>query len=128
MLIWHTDGGALTILHIDDTPDALQVKLRNGEWIYVNRLPGTFIINIGDMMMRWTNDRWVSNPHRVINPPEAAARTRRLSIAFFHHPNYDALIECIAPPGEARYAPVLSGAYRDEKYRQTRLSQQEQAP
>ena len=59
----------------------------------------------------------------MVNPPEEAARTRRLSIAFFHHPNYDALIECIAPPGEAKYPPVSSGAYRDEKYRQTRVQE-----
>jgi isopenicillin N synthase-like dioxygenase len=64
----------------------------------------------------------VSNVHRVANPPDhAAARSKRLSIAFFHHPNYDALVECIAPPGKAKYAPVLSGRYRDEKYMQTRL-------
>jgi hypothetical protein len=42
-------------------------------------------------------------------------------MAFFHHPNYDALVECIAPPGNAKYPPVLSGEYRDLKYRQTRL-------
>ena len=66
----HTDGGTLTILHIDDTPNSLQVKLRSGEWINVNRIPGAFVINIGDMMMRWTNDKWVSNWHRVVNPPD----------------------------------------------------------
>ena len=49
------------------------------------------------------------------------ARAKRLSTAFFFQPNYDALIECIAPPGQAKYPPVLSGEYRDLKYRQTRL-------
>jgi isopenicillin N synthase-like dioxygenase len=73
--------------------------------------------------MRWSNDRWVSNPHRVVNPPAAVASTaRRLSIAFFMHPNYDAVIECIAPSGEAKYPPIGSGAYRDFKYRQTRVA------
>jgi isopenicillin N synthase-like dioxygenase len=123
----HTDYGLLTILNGEDVPGGLQVQTRGGDWLDVTTKPESFVINIGDLLMRWTNDRWISNPHRVVNPPEEAARTRRLSIAFFHHPNYDALIECIAPPGEARYTPVLSGAYRDEKYRQTRLSQQEQA-
>jgi len=81
------------------------------------------VVNIGDLMMRWTNDRWVSNPHRVVNPPaEIAARARRLSIAFFLHPNYDTIIECIAPPGEAKYPPIGSGAYRDFKYQQTRVA------
>ena len=54
-------------------------------------------------------------------PPGSAAGAKRLSIAFFHHSNYDAVIECIAPPGKAKYSPVRSGEYRDLKYRQTRL-------
>jgi len=116
----HTDYGLLTILNGEDVPGGLQVLTKAGEWLDVATEPGTFVVNIGDLLMRWTNDRWVSNTHRVVNPPAEAARNRRLSIAFFHHPNYDAPIECIAPAGEARYAPVLSGAYRDEKYRQTR--------
>ena len=123
----HTDYGLLTILNGEDVPGGLQVQTREGTWLDVPTHPDSFVINIGDLLMRWTNDRWVSNPHRVVNPPAEAARSRRLSIAFFHHPNHDALVECIAPPGQARYAPVRSGAYRDEKYRQTRLSQQEPA-
>ena len=64
----------------------------------------------------------LSNTHRVVNPPATvASRAQRLSIAFFHHPNYDASIECIAPPGQAKYPPVGAGDYRDLKYRQTRL-------
>ncbi len=124
----HTDYGLLTILNGEDVPGGLQVQTRAGAWLDVPTQPENFVINIGDLLMRWTNDRWVSNPHRVVNPPAEAARSRRLSIAFFHHPNYDALIECIAPPGEARYAPVLSGAYRDEKYRQTRLASAQAQP
>ena len=81
----------------------------------------TFVVNIGDLLMRWTNDRWVSNVHRVATPPGNAGGAKRLSMAFFHHPNYDALIECAAPSGRAKYTPVLSGEYRDLKYRQTRL-------
>jgi isopenicillin N synthase-like dioxygenase len=73
--------------------------------------------------MRWTNDRWVSNTHRVGNPPASvASRAKRLSIAFFQQPNYDALIECIAPAGKAKYPPVRSGEYRDLKYRQTTVA------
>ncbi|NYZ12532.1 isopenicillin N synthase family oxygenase [Azospirillum sp. RWY-5-1] len=119
----HTDYGLLTILNGENVPGGLQVLTRGGEWIDVETDPGNFVVNIGDLLMRWTNDRWVSNTHRVINPPaELAAKTKRLSIAFFHHPNYDARVECIAPPGKAKYPPVLSGEYRDLKYRQTRVS------
>ncbi|HXP72522.1 MAG TPA: 2-oxoglutarate and iron-dependent oxygenase domain-containing protein [Stellaceae bacterium] len=117
----HTDYGNFTILNGENVPGGLQVLTRAGDWLDVETEPSSFVVNIGDLLMRWTNDRWVSNTHRVVNPPDSvAARAQRLSIAFFHHPNYDASIECIAPPGEAKYPPVRSGDYRDLKYRQTR--------
>ena len=57
-------------------------------------LPETFVVNLGDLMAEWTNDRWVSTLHRVVNPPrDKALGSRRLSMAFFHQPNYDAVIE-----------------------------------
>ncbi len=118
----HTDYGTFTILNGENAPGGLQVLTRGGEWIEVETDPASFVVNIGDLLMRWTNDRWVSNTHRVVNPPAAAAHATRLSIAFFHHPNYDASIACIAPPGKAKYPPVLSGEYRDGKYRQTRVA------
>ena len=117
----HTDYGLLTILNGENVPGGLQVKTRRGEWIDVETDPSNFVCNIGDLLMRWTNDRWVSNVHRVVTPPSSAAGAKRLSMAFFHHPNYDAVVECIAPPDKAKYPPVLSGEYRDLKYGQTRL-------
>jgi isopenicillin N synthase-like dioxygenase len=117
----HTDYGLLTILNGENVPGGLQVKTRRGEWIDVETDPTNFVCNIGDLLMRWTNDRWVSNVHRVVTPPSSAAGAKRLSMAFFHHPNYDTLVECIAPAGKAKYPPVSSGEYRDLKYRQTRL-------
>jgi isopenicillin N synthase-like dioxygenase len=120
----HTDYGLLTILNGENVPGGLQVKSRSGEWVDVETDPETFVVNIGDLLMRWTNDRWVSNVHRVTNPPitHATNSSSRLSIAFFHHPNYDAVVECIAPAGEAKYPPVTSGEYRDLKYNQTRTA------
>jgi isopenicillin N synthase-like dioxygenase len=119
----HTDFGSFTILNGENVPGGLQVITKSGEWIDVETDPETFVVNIGDLLMRWTNDRWISNAHRVVNPPATiAARAKRLSIAFFHQPNYDALIECVAAPGEAKYPPVLSGEYRDLKYRQTAVA------
>ncbi|OYX80274.1 MAG: hypothetical protein B7Y77_00785, partial [Bradyrhizobium sp. 35-63-5] len=121
----HTDYGLLTILNGENVPGGLQAQARNGDWVDVETDPETFVVNIGDLLMRWTNDRWVSNVHRVVNPPiadAAQAASSRLSIAFFHHPNYDAAIECLCPPGEAKYPPVTSGEYRDLKYKQTRTA------
>ena len=118
----HTDYGSITILNGEDVPGGLQIRTRRGDWIDVRTPPEHFVINIGDLLMRWTNDRWLSNLHRVVNPPLAAgANAPRLSIAFFNHPNWDVVIECLAPPGQARYRPVLSGDYRDTQYRKTGL-------
>lgn len=89
----HTDYGALTILLAEDVPGGLQVKLRNGGWVDVKPKPHSFIINIGDLMAMWTNDYWVSNLHRVGNPSQDVRQsTRRLSVAYFAHANYDAMI------------------------------------
>lgn len=116
----HTDYGSLTILAPTAAPGGLQVRTLAGEWVDVPYVPGAFVINIGDMMQRWTNDRWLSNMHRVVNPPSAVASTSpRQSVAFFLHPNHDAVIECIPTcvgPGEApRHEPILAGAYMKEK-------------
>jgi isopenicillin N synthase-like dioxygenase len=115
----HTDYGAVTILLPDGGP-GLEVLNRRGEWVAVLPPPGTFVCNIGDLMQRWTNDRWISTMHRVVNPPRDAAGTRRLSIPFFHQPNHDALIECLpsccGPDEPPRYEPVTSGHHRLTKF------------
>lgn len=109
----HTDYGAFTIIHQDDAPGGLQVAGRDGDWIDVAAAPGTFVVNIGDLMARWTNDRWVSTLHRVVLPPAAEqGNPWRVSIPFFQQPNADARIECI--PGcegddGPRYRPITSG-------------------
>jgi isopenicillin N synthase-like dioxygenase len=116
----HTDYGGFTILCGEDVPGGLQVRTREGRWIDVHTSPLTFVVNIGDLLMRWTNDRWLSNMHRVVNPPAGAdARRARLSIAFFNHPNYDVAIECLPSQGPARHPLVASGEYRDMKYAKT---------
>ena len=119
----HTDYGGFTILSGEDVPGGLQVRTRDGRWIDVPTSPTTFVVNIGDLLMRWTNDRWLSNLHRVVNPPLGdGPSSPRLSIAFFNHPNYDALIECLPSQGPPRHPPVLSGEYRDLKYAKTGLA------
>lgn len=119
----HTDGCMLAILSGEAEP-GLQAQTRAGEWVDVATDPHQFVCNVGDLLMRWTNDRWVSGTHRVLNPRREIARTSScMSIAFFFHPNYDAKIESI--PGCAgtalpKYAPVLSGEFRDYDYHVTR--------
>ncbi|MHA6793933.1 isopenicillin N synthase family dioxygenase [Pseudonocardia bannensis] len=112
----HTDYGSVTILKVEDAPGGLQVKDRAGQWHDVGFVPDAFVVNLGDAMARWTNDRWKSTLHRVVNPPQdATLGSRRLSIPFFGQPNYDAMIECIptcqSPDAPAKHEPVTAGAH-----------------
>ncbi|MEV0278852.1 2-oxoglutarate and iron-dependent oxygenase domain-containing protein [Streptomyces sp. NPDC050610] len=99
----HTDWGSLTILHQEDGLGGLQVLQgsgETGEWRDVPAIPGSFVVNIGDLMALWTGGRWVSTMHRVLNPGQGT-RSSRLSIPFFQQPNHDAPVEpiaAIAPP------------------------------
>jgi isopenicillin N synthase-like dioxygenase len=111
----HTDYGALTILASENKPGGLEVLTAEGRWDPVPMIPGTLVINVGDLLARWTNDRWVSSLHRVSNPPrEHAIGSRRQSLAFFFHPNYDAVIECLAScagASGAKYPPTTTAAH-----------------
>ena len=116
----HTDFGSLTILAISERSGGLQVKLKDGSWLDVRSEPDEFIINIGDMMQRWTNDRWMSTLHRVVNPPtEQRKGSRRMSLGYFLHPNYDAEIACLptctGPGRPPRYPPVRAGDMMRQK-------------
>lgn len=120
----HSDYGSLTILLAEAAPGGLEIFTPEGKWQSVPVVPGAFVVNIGDLMARWTNDRWVSTLHRVVNPPpDQRGSTRRQSIAFFHQPNWEAEISCIptcVSRGEkAKYPPVGSGAHLMEKFHST---------
>lgn len=120
----HTDWGSLTILKTEDAPGGLEVRAADGSWSKVPILPDSFIINIGDLMAQWTNDRWVSTMHRVTNPPrEHALTSRRQSLIFFHQPNHDALVECIPSciGDGARYSPTTSSDYLWGKLKTSRV-------
>jgi isopenicillin N synthase-like dioxygenase len=112
----HSDYGSLTILATEHRPGGLQVRNAAGDWVDVPVAPDCFIVNIGDLMARWTNNAWVSTLHRVVNPPrDSGEDSRRLSLVFFHNPNYDAEVSCISTclkPGETpKYPPTTSGEH-----------------
>ncbi|GBR03247.1 isopenicillin N synthase family dioxygenase [Acetobacter oeni] len=101
----HTDYGNVTILAVDGV-SGLQVRPRGGEWIDAPVIGGAFVCNIGDCLMRWSNDVYVSTPHRVIRPA-----SERYSIAFFLDPDADALVEPIVTrAGEGAHYPPVTGA------------------
>jgi isopenicillin N synthase-like dioxygenase len=101
----HRDYGCLTIIRSDAA--GLEVQTRSGEWVPVQAPPSGFVVNIGDLMQRWTGDRWVSTLHRVVG--EDGVSSRRQSLVFFHNPRNDAVIETLGDG--TRYEPVTAGAY-----------------
>jgi isopenicillin N synthase-like dioxygenase len=112
----HHDYGGLTLLRQDDAPGGLQICDPAGAWHDVPPLAGSFVINVGDLMSRWTNGRWRSTLHRVINPPRyLTGSTQRLSMVMFTAPSDDAEIICLPSCSDAahppKYGPVRAGAY-----------------
>ncbi|MEM8621322.1 MAG: 2-oxoglutarate and iron-dependent oxygenase domain-containing protein [Actinomycetota bacterium] len=111
----HTDWGALTVLAQDDA-GSLEVRTKDGEWIEVPPVADSFVINIGDLLQRWTNDRYVSTMHRVLGVPGVD----RHSIACFFDLDHEAMIECIPTcidGGDGpKYAPITAGAHLMERY------------
>lgn len=101
----HSDYGSVTLLMTDGVA-GLQVKPRGGDWTDVPHVPGAYVVNIGDCLMRWSNDIYVSTPHRVL-PPKRARR----SIAFFLDPNPDSLIEALPGTGTPKYPPISGAEY-----------------
>ena len=108
----HSDWGSLTILYHDGQP-GLQILSPEGQWEDVPAVAGSFVVNLGDLMAAWTNNRWVSTLHRVVVPEGVTGD--RISVAFFHQPAYDALIECIPTCTSAddppHHQPVTSGEW-----------------
>jgi isopenicillin N synthase-like dioxygenase len=103
----HTDYGCLTLLYQDST-GGLQVQGSGKTWLTAHPIEGTFVVNVGDLLARWTNDRFRSTPHRVVNRSGQA----RYSTALFIDPNADTLIEPVVGPGKvAHYPPVTCAAY-----------------
>lgn len=114
----HTDYGCVTLLMTDDA-GGLEVRTREGAWLPAPHVPGAYVCNIGDCLMRWTNETYVSTPHRVVNP----AGRERFSIAFFLDPNPDAVVECLptcaGPQRPARYPPITGADYLESRLNPT---------
>ena len=112
----HTDYGTLTILMSDKAAGGLQAQHRDGYWVDVVIEPGTYVINIGDIMQIWTNDRWVSTMHRVVNPPAergrqgAAPFDRLLPSAQLRRADRHVAVLLRAPSEPKKYEPLT---YKD---------------
>ena len=122
----HTDNSFMTLLARTDVP-GLGIRLPSGEWVSPPLIPGTFLVNLGNIMRRMSNDRFLSTPHAVINE---GARDR-YSVAYFHSPNPDRVLECVptcvSADNPPKYPPAL---YRDlvlEFYRANYFHQKQAA-
>ena len=112
----HTDYGCVTLLLADDTKGALQVRAKDGTWINADPMPGALVVNIGDMMERWTNGLWKSTEHRVIHHGEGF----RVSVPFFFEPDWNAnvtpLQKCVEETGgKPHYSDVRYGDHLTAK-------------
>lgn len=114
----HSDYEAFAMLWQDDT-GGLEIESLQGEWQEVRPIKSALVINIGDLMSRWTNDRFRATRHRMIN----TYGKERISFACFGNTNYHAMIKCIpsccSTENTAKYPPVKSGDYLMEAIRQT---------
>lgn len=111
----HTDYGFLTILS-QDSNGGLQVQNREGEWVSAPPVEDTFIVNIGDLVQTFTNDRYISTMHRVIN----TSGNERYSIPFFIDLDFDALVEvvpsCQSEQQPAKYQPYTCGQHKYKRF------------
>ncbi len=111
---------------IGSNEEGLQILSREGDWIPVTSIPGTIVVNIGDMMKRLTNHVLPSTPHRVVNPPGVKSGESRYSIPFFLHPNPDFLIEtlpeCISDERPNLYPePITAHDFLIQRLREIKL-------
>ncbi|MBV9585844.1 MAG: isopenicillin N synthase family oxygenase [Alphaproteobacteria bacterium] len=106
----HTDNNFITFLAQSALP-GLEVRTIEGDWIRPPAVPGTFVVNTGAMLARYSNDRFRATPHRVINRND----TSRYAIPFFLGPNHDSIVDCVptsvGPDNPARYEPTTYGAF-----------------
>jgi isopenicillin N synthase-like dioxygenase len=96
----HTDSSFITLLAQNPVP-GLQIRTQDGEWIDAPVIPGTYVVNTGDVLNRWTNGRFLSTPHRAFNTQPRA----RYAIPFFFHPNPDTSLECLPTCTDAANPP-----------------------
>ena len=114
----HTDYGTITLL-FQDQIGGLQVVSQKEGFIPATPIEGTILVNIGDLLQRWTNDKLVSTKHRVVVPGDDDLRrlSPRQSVAFFVHPDNDVIIECL--DGSAHYPPITSLDYLNQRLNAT---------
>jgi len=116
----HTDWGWITLL-AQDSLGGLEVETASGAWVRAEPVPGTFVVNLGDILRRWTNGRYHSSLHRVMN--NRSGRNRHSIVLFYnqaHDTHVEALPTCLAPGETPLYPPCSAGEHSMQRYRESR--------
>ena len=120
----HEDINLITLL-VGASADGLEILTKQGEWIPVTSLPDQIVVNVGDMLQRFTNNKLMSTTHRVVNPKRELWHTSRFSIPFFLHPRSSMSLECLDSCIDAShpkaYEDATAGEYLDERLREIGL-------
>ncbi|MBC8258470.1 MAG: isopenicillin N synthase family oxygenase [SAR324 cluster bacterium] len=123
----HSDYGSLTLLVQEKGLSGLEIFNHQKKWIPVKPCKPYVIVNLGDLMERWTNGRWVSTIHRVNIPDFKSSQNKsRMSLAFFQQPDWDARIKCLPtclnPGAKEKYPVITSGRHLMERFYSTVLN------
>ena len=115
-----SQGGADHLERMGDG-GGLEVNTTSGDWVRADPIPGTFVVNLGDLLHRWSNGLYHSALHRVMNN---RAQRNRHSIVLFFNPAYDTRVECLPTcikPGEiAKFPPCTAGEHTKQRYDESR--------
>ena len=110
----------MTFLAQDDL-GGLEVETASGDWVRVDPIPGTFVVNLGDLLARWSNGRYHSSLHRVMN--NRSGKNRHSIVLFFnqaHETHVECLPTCLMPGEEPRFPPCTAGEHTMQRYRESR--------
>ena len=114
----HEDINLITLL-MGASAEGLEVLNKQGEWVGITAIPGSLVVNVGDMLQRLTNGYLKSTTHRVVNPPQEKWAQPRYSIPFFLHPvgkmPLNALAQCISEARPKAFTDITAGDYLDER-------------
>lgn len=109
----HTDFGTMTLLFHHGSAEGLEIQRPNGTWLHAPSIPGAAIVNVGDLLTRWTNGQLRSVLHRVVPPEGQAAQRSRYSVTLFYEPRHEVVISCLepcqSPTNPALYPPITAG-------------------
>ena len=119
----HTDFGTMTLLFHHGSSEGLEIQRPGGHWLHAPSIPGAAIVNVGDLLSRWSNRQLRSVLHRVVPPQGEAAQRPRYSATLFYEPRHEVVISCLepcqSPSKPAVYPPITAGEHLAARRRET---------